>query len=293
MKVTKLRFIAMAALAVCSAVWPAGQANAISLSIDSITPLAGNTATGIYNSGNRQSSYDSAASVLNAGTSAADLVGAAVTGGTRYASTQTSDSESVFSGASDLTATASYQILFTVNAPLNAIYDLEIDTSRIGAFVVRQEAASASNSLGAVSGTFAAPSQALNALAALPGLNTSSTTVSPFSQTGSTVIAGLTGGVQQFTLQFTWTGTTHSDNGINGGDESVILMGLDTRINSKVGAADDYPGTSGRTNPAGDGHFVNVTATITQIVPEPSTYVLAGMSMLSLGAVAIRRKRRA
>jgi hypothetical protein len=70
-------------------------------------------------------------------------------------------------------------------------------------------------------------------------------------------------------------------------------MGLDTRINSKVAAADDYPGTSGRTDPAADGHFVNVTATITQIVPEPSTYVLAGMSMLSLGAVAIRRKRRA
>jgi hypothetical protein len=171
------------------------------------------------------------------------------------------------------------------------VYDLQIDTSRIGAFVVRQEAASATNNLGAVNGTFSAPAQNLTQLAALPGLNTSSTTTSPFSQNGGTAISGFTGGVQQFTLEFTWTGRTFSGNGVNGGDESVILMGLNTQINGDVGAADDYPGTSGRTDPAADGHFVNISATITQIVPEPSTYALAAMSFVSLGAVALRRRR--
>jgi hypothetical protein len=305
MKVTKRRLLALAALAVGSAVWPASQAHAISLSIDSITKIAPNTNTAVYYNNNtggnynlsgnnqRQSSYDSAVSVLNLGTSAADVVGAAVTGGTRYASTQTSDADGFAQGDSTLEAMASYQVLFTVDAPLNAIYDLQIDTSRIGAFVMRDEtSASGSNNLGAVNGTFSAPAQNLTQLAALPGLSTSSTTTSPFNQSGGTTIVGLTGGIQQFTLTFTWSGRTQSTSGANGGDESVILMGLDTRINGDVGAADDYPGTSGRTA-ANDGHFVNVTATITQIVPEPSTYVLAGMSMLSLGAVAIRRKRRA
>jgi hypothetical protein len=304
MQFTKLRFLALTALAVCAAVWPASQANAISLSIDSITKIAPNTNTAVYYNNNtggnynvtgnsqRQSSYDSAVSVLNLGTSAADVVGAAVTGGTRYASTQTSDSDGIAQGDATLEAMASYQVLFTVNAPLNSIYDLQIDTSRIGAFVMRDEtSASGSNNLGAVNGTFSAPAQNLTQLAALPGLSTSSTTTSPFNQSGGTTIVGLTGGIQQFTLTFTWSGRTQSSSGANGGDESVILMGLDTRINGDVGAADDYPGTSGRTA-SGDGHFMNVTATITQIVPEPSTYVLAGMSMLSLGAVSIRRKRR-
>jgi hypothetical protein len=306
MKVTKTRFLALAALAVCSAVWPASQANAISINIDSITKVAPNTPTALYynNStggnlnttpnGNRQSSYDSQVSVLNGGTSAADIVGAVVNGQTRYASTQTSDSDGNFAGDSTLEATANYQILFTVNAPLNAVYDLQIDTSRIGAFVIRDEtSASGSNNLGAVNGTFSAPLQNLTQLANLPGLSTSNTTTSAFNQSAGTSIVGLTGGIQQFTLTFTWSGRTQSTSGILGGDESVILMGLDTRINGDVGAADDYPGTSGRANPLLDGHFVNVSATITQIVPEPSTYVLAGMSMLSLGAVAIRRKRRA
>ncbi len=99
-----------------------------------------------------------------------------------------------------------------------------------------------------------------------------------------------TGGVQQYTLEFTWTGRTFSPSNANGGDESVILMGLDTRINGDVGAADDYPGTSGRVA-ANDGHFVTVTATIVQIVPEPSSFLLAGMASIGMGLVVWRRRK--
>jgi hypothetical protein len=303
MRITNLRNFALAALAVCSAIWPANQAEAISISIDSITKISPNTNTAVYFNNNtggnynlsgssqRQSSYDSQVSILNAGTSSADVLSAAVTAGTRYASTQTSDADGFLVGDATLETTARYQILFTVNAPLNVVYDLQIDTARVGAFVVRDEtAASATNNLGAVNGTFSAPAQGLTQLAALAGLNTTNTTTLPFNQTGGTSIAGFTGGVQQFTLEFTWTGRTFSPSNANGGDESVILMGLNTQINGDVGAADDYPGTSGRVA-ANDGHFVNVTATITQIVPEPSTYALAALSFVSLGAVALGRRR--
>ena len=298
MILTTRRFLLAAAAACASLLGFARPAEAISIQIDSITKVAPNTNTGIYfgnnnNSTNnqRQSSYDSAVSVTNAGGAAADVVSSTVTAGTRYASTQTSDSDGFLQGDAILDTTARYQILFTINAPLNAIYDISIGQQRIGAFVVRDEtSASSSNNLGAVNGTFTAPAQGLNSLAALPGLNTSSTTVSPFNQVNATLIAGFNGGVQQYLLDFTWTGRTQSTNGANGGDESVILMGLDTRINGDVGAADDYPGTSGRVA-ANDGHFVTISATITQIVPEPSTIVLSGMAGLGLGLVMWRRRK--
>lgn len=293
-----------AAVAACAALLGlASSAEAITISIDSITKISPNTNTAVYFNNNtggnynlsgssqRQSSYDSQVSVLNAGGSAADVVSNTVIAKTRYASTQTSDADGFLVGDATLETTARYQILFTVSAPLNAIYDITIDTQRIGAFVVRDEtSATASNNLGAVNGTFAAPAQGLNSLAALPGLNTTNTTVSPFNQTNSNTLLAFTGGVQQYTLVFTWTGRTFSPSNANGGDESVILMGLDTRINGDVGAADDYPGTSGRTA-SGDGHFVTVSATIVQIVPEPSTFLLAGMAGIGMGLVVWRRRK--
>ena len=288
-----LRHLAFAALAVLSAAWPASQAHAISISIDSIIKLGSNTATGIYGpSSQRQSSYDSAVSVLNAGSSALDAVGNTVAAQTRYASTQTSDGDGFFQGAASLSTTASYEVKFTVNSGLGTTYDLTIDTSRIGAFVVRDETgATAANSLGAVTGTLNGPPDGGLALASLPGLSNSSTVVSAFSQTNTTTITGLTGGPQQFTLTFTWTGASSSNSGANGGDESAILMGLDTNINGDVAAADDYPGTSGRTE-AGDGHFVLVTAEVVQVVPEPTTWAMALTAAVGFGTVAFRRRKR-
>jgi hypothetical protein len=283
----------LAALAALAAIWPASQAHAISISIDSIIKLGSNTATGIYGpSSQRQSSYDSAVSVLNPGTSDLDVVGNTVTASTRYASTQTSDGDGLFQGAASLAATASYEVKFTVTPGINTIYDLVIDTSRIGAFVIRDETgATAANSLGAVSGTLDGPANGGLALAALPGLSNSSTQVSAFNQTNSTLLSGLSGGPQQFTLTFTWSGNTSSNSGINGGDESAILMGLDTNINGDVAAADDYPGTSGRVE-ANDGHFVFISAEVVQVVPEPTTWAMALTAVVGFATVAFRRRKR-
>jgi len=267
-------------------------ANAISISIDSITKLDGNTATGVTGGSNRHSSYDSQVSITNAGTSNADLVGNSVVAQTRYASTQTSDDNGFLAGGADLTATANYEVKFTVTPSiLGEVYDLQIDTARIGAFVIRNEGTGgASNHLTDVTGTFSAPNQSLNSLPSLPGLDSNSTVVQDINQSNSTVIPGLTGAMQ-YTLTFTWQGVTHSSNGLSNADETVILMGLDTRISSDVGAADDYPGTSGRTNPAGDGHFVTITATVAA-VPEPSTVILALVGISGVGLVGLRRKCR-
>jgi len=285
------RAIAIAGCACAAILSNAPSASAISISVDSITKLAGNTATGVVGSSNRHSSYDSQVSILNPGTSNADLVGNTVVAQTRYASTQTSDDNGVLAGGADLTATASYEVKFTVTPSVpGETYDLKIDTSRIGAFVLRNEGSGgASNRLTAVTGTFTGPSQSLNSLPALPGLDSNSTVVQDINQSNTSSIVGLSGAVQ-YTLSFTWQGVTHSANGAVNADESVILMGLDTRISSDVGAADDYPGTSGRTNPAGDGHFVTITATVAT-VPEPSTFAIAGIGGIGLGLLAIRRRK--
>lgn len=264
-------------------------AEAISISIDSLTVLPGNTEYTLRTD-NRSRSFDFATNVTNSGGSAADVVGSSVSAGTRYAWTQTSDTDGLFSGDSPLTTTSNYRVEFTVSGGNPAaVYDVTIDTARIGALVTRDEAsASATATINALSGTLNGVGNAALGLAGPLTRNSNSTGALDVNQSNTLVLTGLTG-TNSFVLEFSWTNFTTSENSINGGDEGVVLFGLDTRINSKVGAADDYPGTSGRTDPAADGHFVNITAEVTA-VPEPSTWVLCILGGMGLAYVAKRRR---
>src|SRR5262249_6778334 len=148
---------------------------------------------------------------LDGGETLPDAIATKVDGATRYQSTETADANGFFVGAATLTATASYQVQFTVTPQFSGtVYTLQIDTSRIGAFVVRDEtSASASNSLTAVTGTLNGPTVGTLGLPSLAGLNTSNTTTSPFNQSNTFTLPGLTG-VQNFTLTFTWQGSVNS-----------------------------------------------------------------------------------
>lgn len=278
-----------AALAAAALVVGATPASAITISIDSLSVLPGNTPYTLRTD-NRSRSFDFATNVVNSGETAADTVGSTVSALTRYAWTQTSDTDGIFTGDSPLNATSNYRVEFTVIPGLGAtVYDLVIDTSRIGALVTRDESgATARATISAVSGTLNGVGNAGLGLTGPLERSSSSTGVLNVSQSNSLVLTGLSG-TQSFVLDFVWTTDTNSNSGIAGGDEGVALFGLDTRINTRVGAADDYPGTSGRANPAGDGHFVDITATVTA-VPEPSTWALCALGVLGFGLVAKRRR---
>lgn len=268
-------------------------ARAITITVNSIAKLGGDTANGVTSSGsNRNSGWDSQVFINNSGTTAADAIGATATGQTRYASTLSSDADAASFGSETKNVSSNYRVVFTVTpGSASTVYDLKIDTSRIGARLVRDEGGSNGEAqLNAVSGTINGVGNGGLALADLGNLSSNSTNVQAFNQSNTVTLSGLTG-TQVFTLDFAWNSRTASGNNIlSGGDEGVVLMGLDTRINSRVGAADDYPGTSGRTNPAGDGHFVNLTATVT-VVPEPSTLALGAFAGLGIACFGWRRRK--
>lgn len=82
-----------------------------------------------------------------------------------------------------------------------------------------------------------------------------------------------------YVLQFDWTSSVQSAQ-----DGAAIRMGLQGGISTTT--ADDYPGVGSRTQ-SGDGHFVDVTATIIS-TPEPAAGALVAFGLLGL---ALRARR--
>jgi hypothetical protein len=284
-----------------------GPAHAISLAIDTLVANAGNTSYLTTTSG-RHGEYSSSRTVLDAGGSGLDTIGTTLDARTRYASITSADTGSVSLGQV-VGATADYRITFTINAPAYVTYDLQIDTSRIGAFTLIDDTAlngPTRADLGAVTGSLGGVPTAglgLADLAAANGAGNSNigTVNVPFNQANTLVLTGLTG-TQSFTLDFLWTSLVYSNPGSNttstntgngsflfGGDEAAVRMGLAGSATSISGGitADDYPGAGTRTA-ANDGHFVGISLEVTA-VPEPTTVILVGAGIAGL---AWRGRRR-
>src|ERR1700704_387513 len=131
---------AFAALFCLACLWPAAEARAISISINSITNLGTNTANFSTNNSTNAGEWINAVSTINSGTSLPEAVAAAVTGSTRYAGVLGSDSDALnFASRSD-NSTSAYQVTFTVTPDFaTTVYNLKIDSGFHGALVNREE----------------------------------------------------------------------------------------------------------------------------------------------------------
>jgi hypothetical protein len=191
-----------------------------------------------------------------------------------------------------------YAITLSVAAEPTTVYELQIDTSRLGAAVLINDCLPAHVAIGPVTGALNGTPYAELGLAAGPDVSETLTKfieykLWPLSQSSSLLLTGLTGPTE-FTLDFQWTTTAESYNNSN---EAAILMGIDGSSNTATTADDYYAWNAplfGYPKPVRDlnldGHFVDVSARITDIlVPEPATMALFGVcgAMLRL----LRRRR--
>jgi hypothetical protein len=288
----KRRALALAGVACAAVLLTAPEAKAITITVNT-TFLGGNTANNSDTSPPVAQNL-SAVSTPDSGGSAPDVVSSSVDSVSRYTSVTTADSDAANFASITRNATHSYRVTVTIDAA-NGLdtYDIEIDTERLGALVVRNEGgASGQAAISGVTGLINGVGNAGLGLADIADLNTNSTTVTQINQSNSLTVSGV--GDAVYTFDFTWTSSAGSGNNVlSGGDEGAVILGMQGTV-SQVAGADDYPGTSGRSNGlAEDGHWTTVTVTLTSVVPEPSSIALAGLGALGVGFAAWRRRRTA
>jgi hypothetical protein len=177
--------------------------------------------------------------------------------------------------------TANYTITLSVLANVGELWQLIIDTGRVGALtVVNDGNGSASATLGAVTGgaTGGVLSGSLGLAAVGTATNSGSPATSvntPFAQTSTALLSGVgTGVAQTVTLSFSWTASTTSTRQGNNGDEAAVRMGETTGASSY--SAGDYADMGDRVQ-ALDGHFVSAT-----LIPEPETAFLLASGLVGL-----------
>lgn len=259
-------------------------AAAITISVTSISTNPGDS--GFQDAFWSDYESDSATSIVNAGGSTADSVGNDVSARTRYAQYAWADNTS---GSTTHEPTSDYRVIMHITSVAGTVYDLDIDTTRLGALTLYDDSTFystvySSASIGAVTakvGGFAETALSLDAVTA----NISPLNVAINQASSTFTIAGLEGDFQ-LVLDFEWTSSVFSNN-----DEGALRLGLDTSTVAASGVtADDYPGTGARTM-ADDGHFVDVTATVVTVagpVPEPSTGLLLALGLCGLSASRAR-----
>jgi hypothetical protein len=279
------RILSRGWIAWAAALLLAPAAGALNITGVSISTVGANTGDNLTNTGNPRSQVDSNTAITIAPSGPVpDTLGSSLSFQTQYAWLVAADREGPGAATVNLTATAEYQITFTVDNPSGETYRIDIDQLRIGALTVVDDdatgGATGSATLNGSTGSVDGIVNATLALAALPTFSQGTTGSSPFSQTGTTLSITDNALSRTFTLNFTWTGNATSTK-----DEAAIRMGVQGALTGPT-SADDYPGDGSRTI-GGDGHFVTVAATIIS-APEPAP---AALIALGLVAFALRGRR--
>jgi hypothetical protein len=272
---TRLLRIGRLAAAGALVLW-AGAAQALSITGLTVALGPANTANSLGNAGaNRTQVASSVGLVGSAPGPVADVVGANVSFDARYAALIAADREAG-AGTTTQNATAAWTITFTIDNPTGALYQIDIDTSRVGVLALVDEVVggTATASLGAVTATLdglAAPGLGLAAMS-LTGTAGGSSGVNQSTSTLSIVDSALT---RTVTLTFTWSASASS-----GRDEAAVRLGLPGGLSTTT--ADD-----GST--ASDGHHVGIGVTLLS-VPEPRSAALLLVGLVA--ALALGRERR-
>lgn len=271
----------------------AGTSQAITITGVSIAPTGSNTADFLNDTLTDNRQNRSSVSVPDSGGTAPDVVSNSVNAQTRYAAMVGADGG--IATAPSRTATSNYTITFTVTASPGTVYDVSIATSRIGAITRVDDGTGGGNgNISALTGSYGVNAPASIAAFGLAGVTLGQGTGAantPFAQNATTLtLTGLTG-PNTINLAFNWTATANSTCtgflcSTTGNDEIAVRLGM-AGTGSGV-TADDYPGVGGRTI-GNDGHFMNVTAVVTSVVPEPGTLALVAVGLAGLARVGRRR----
>lgn len=257
--------------------------DAASISILNVAmDMTGTTADQISGTARNQST----SSLTNSGGTVSGGVGASVNAGGRFAAS-VSAKETTVDFANFPTATsdfnASFIFSFDVIAEAATDWSLLIENLRLGELsVVDDDLDGAGFGTASISESTATINDLGEAALSLAAASSGA-----LNQTSSTTLAG--SGNQSFTLKFVWSAQATSTSAFfTDGDSAAVMLGLDAVLDH----VNDYP-RAGSVVASDDGHFVNVTATITSIaaIPEPTGGALLAFVVGGVATVTRRRRK--
>jgi len=269
----------------------AGTASALSVSV------TGSNATTTSLSGpSGDRAQANGLSITNSGTSVADGIGAVVTGASHYVSNAAADRPVAFTGGTaKATINSDYTINFTVT-PGNAAgqYSVVVATNILGELTLLDDLNTAA-STATVSDVTGRLGGVVTSGLGIAGIAQSFSTGTGVNDAQERNIAGSNSinlgtftGTQSFVLRFTFSTSASAPQNVGGADEAAARFGANGPLSGAT--ADDYPGPGDVVdrNQALDGHFVNISATMT-VVPEPTTALMLAGGLA--GLVLAGRKR--
>jgi hypothetical protein len=171
------------------------------------------------------------------------------------------------SGSGAQNSTTDYYVNFSVTAPNQGVYNLQIDTSRQGFMAVINNSTTGTATCSGVTGSMS-PGIGSGSLSTAAMGNINGQGGQAIAQTATGYLTGVTGSgsAQGYQLHFTWTQSASSAGsiGYTGGD-AAVQMGYGD-CNGDI-SSDNY--SQYGHNQGTDGHWVTVTATVT--APPPPT----------------------